>query len=177
MKNNSSSISSSKLVSNKTSISKLNNLNQKMNYNLASKPSNNVNEFQNHYQNNNSNNTIEEHKNDYNNAHLNVDSSNSHSGHNHSNFHKIIDSNVLNNKFYKDVNREKDGNNSSFKSMSKKENSSKNDLIYTENKPKIRLIDVLKESESARKKDDKIKSNLLQHYINKNQTETDYKNK
>jgi len=61
--------------------------------------------------------------------------------------------------------------------MSKKENSSKNDLIYTENKPKIRLIDVLKESESARKKDDKIKSNLLQHYINKNQTETDYKNK
>lgn len=90
----------------------------------------------------------------------------------------MIDSNVLNNKFYKDVYKEKDLNNSSFKSNNKKDqSSSKNDIIYSENKPKIRLIDVLKESESARKKDEKIKSNLLQHYINKNQIEGDYSNK
>lgn len=42
----------------------------------------------------------------------------------------------------------------------------------------MRLIDVLKESESERKKNDRIKSNLLQHYINKNihdeETSKDY---
>lgn len=177
MKNNSSSISSSKLVSNKTSISKLNNL-QKVNYNLGVKPSTkDVNEFQNHYQNSNSNNTIDSQKNNYNNAHLNVDSSNSQSGQNNSNFHKMIDSNVFNNKFYRDANIEKDVNNSSFKSSHKKDNSSKHDLANSENKPKMRLLDVLKESESARKKDYKIQSNLLKHYINKNQTENDYNNK
>lgn len=111
-------------------------------------------------------------------AHItaNPDSSNSHSINSQSYFLKNIDSNALNNKYYNDKESDKSKENDKkykIKDTSKELSNNDGANTYTDSKPKLKLIDVLKESESERKKNDRIKSNLLQHYIKKNSNEID----
>jgi hypothetical protein len=108
-------------------------------------------------------------RNDANIAHItaNPDSSNSHSINSQSYFLKNIDSNALNNKYYNDKESDKSKENDKkqykIKDTSKELSNNDGTNANTDSKPKLKLIDVLKESESERKKNDRIKSNLLQH--------------